>query len=168
MSAKTGGRTSAVLPTKEVIVNFDPVRVAAPFYLRCAALLLDYIVVLLAPVLLMLLGRYMGTDGTRLVAGNLNDTGWLIALVVAGSNFVLLPLASGRSLGKIATGLRIVRRDGREANIRNILMRNVLGYLLTAATLGLGYLLSAFTRTGRALHDLVGGTVVIYAEKRLK
>jgi len=38
--------------------------------------------------------------------------------------------------------------------------------LLTAVSLGLGFLVSIFSGNGRALHDYLAGTVVIYADKR--
>jgi uncharacterized RDD family membrane protein YckC len=33
-------------------------------------------------------------------------------------------------------------------------------------SLGLGFLMSVFSRKGRALHDYLSGTLVIYAQKR--
>jgi uncharacterized RDD family membrane protein YckC len=61
------------------------------------------------------------------------------------------------------TGLRIERRDGERAGFARTLLRHTLGYLLSLLTLGLGFLLAAFNREGRALHDLLAGTVVVRA-----
>ena len=168
MNSKADARAGKTARTRETIVDFDAARLSAPFSLRCGALLIDYILVLLAPVLMMLFGRYLGNDGTRLVGGNLSDTGWLIAIIIAASNFILLPMLSGQSVGKMATGLRVVRADGRDAGFMNILLRNVPGYLLTAVTLGLGFILSVFSNSGRALHDYLGGTVVVYADRKFR
>ena len=168
MSSRPAPKT-ALLPRKsEIVIDFVPERVAAPFFLRCGAMLIDYIVLLIAPVFMMLAGRYFGRDGARLVGGDLNDTGWLIAIILGGTNFILLPMFSGRSIGKIMTGLRIVSSDGRPAQPAKAALRNTVGYLLTALTLGLGFIISAFTRSGRTLHDLLFGTVVIFADRRLK
>lgn len=153
---------------REKVVNFQPSRVAAPFFLRCGAFLIDYIIFLLIPVGAMLLGRYLGNDGARLVGGSLNDGGWLIASLIGLTNFVLLPLFTGRSLGKMIVGLRIVRSDGGQAGIPQLLLRQVLGYILTILTLGLGFLVSALNGSGRALHDYVSGTIVIFADRRLR
>lgn len=153
---------------KEIVHNFEAARVAAPFFLRCGAMLIDYIVFLIVPVGMMLLGRYLGTDGARLVAGSLNDTGWLIAILIGAANFVLLPLASGRSVGKLVTGLRIIRADGRQANPIAIILRQTLGYLTVVLSLGAGFFLSAFTSSGRTLHDILFGTVVVYAERKFR
>ncbi len=164
--ADAGARKKAL--TKEKIVNFDAARLSAPFFLRCGALLIDYILILIAPVLMMLFGRYLGNDGTRLVGGNLSDTGWLIAVILGVSNIVLLPMLSGQSIGKFITGLKIVRTDGSDASVVNILMRNLLGYTLTALTFGLGFLISAFGSRGRALQDYLGGTVVVFADRKYR
>ena len=38
----------------------------------------------------------------------------------------------------------------------------------TAASLGIGFFISFLSSKGRALHDYVAGTVVIYADKRVR
>jgi uncharacterized RDD family membrane protein YckC len=82
-------------------------------------------------------------------------------------NHLLLPIWRGQTLGKMLTGLTIVNVDGTSLTISHLLRRNVLGYLITVFTLGIGFLISAFSRSGRALHDIIGGTVVIYGRKTL-
>lgn len=168
MSSSTAAKPAPAARDQEVVLNFEPERLAAPFFLRCGALLLDYILFLLAPVSMLLLSRYFGNDGARLVAGNLNDTGWLIAVLVGATNFVLLPMFSGQSIGKMLAGIKIVRIDGRQAGPVKILLRQLLGYAITLLTGGLGFLLSLFNRSGRTLHDYLFGTVVIYADRRYK
>jgi uncharacterized RDD family membrane protein YckC len=54
-----------------------------------------------------------------------------------------------------------VRANGEELSILRALARHLLGYALTALTLGLGFLISAFDSKGRALHDLIAATVVV-------
>ncbi len=152
----------------EVVVDFEPEKVRAPFFLRCGALLMDYIVLISIPVTGLLLGRYMGNDGARLLGGSLSDAGWLIAVLLAFTNFIVLPVFSGQTIGKMLAGLRIVRSDGRAASKRSILLRQTLGYLLSIATVGLGFLISVLGRKGRALHDYLAGTIVIYADRRIR
>ena len=151
---------------EQVIVNFDAERVKAPFVLRCAALCVDYMVVVLIPVLILLVGRMMGNDGSKLLGGPLNSMGWLIAVLLGLTNLVILPAVSGQSIGKALTGIRIVAINGEAVHFNQLLRRNMIGYLLTVLTGFLGFILAALTAKGRALHDYVGGTVVIYAEKR--
>jgi len=66
----------------------------------------------------------------------------------------------GATLGKRLAGLRVVARDGRPPGWRRSAARALLA-LASAAFLGLGFLLALFTRSGRALHDLLAGTFVV-------
>lgn len=168
MSANS--RTAAITPARrsEVVVNFDPVRVAAPFALRCGALTIDYMLVVIAPVSMMLISRYFGNDGTRLIGGSLNDTGWLIAIVIAVANMVLLPAFGGRSVGKAVTGLTIVGLDGEPASTGRVILRQTVGYAITAVTLGLGFFFSFLNKPGRAIHDYLSGTVVIFGKRNYR
>ena len=151
---------------REIIVDFVPERVKAPFLLRCGALLIDYIVVVLVPVVGLLLGRMMGDDGAVLLNSTFSTAGRLAAIMFALANLILLPVFTGQTIGKMLTGLRIIAIDGEPASSRQILLRQTVGYLVTAATLGIGFLAALFSNSGRALTDYISGTVVIYADKR--
>lgn len=153
-------------PRGEVVIGFSPETVRAPFLLRCGALLIDYLLIISAPVLFLLLGRYFGEDGTALINGDLNNVGWLIAVVIAIADLIILPSVAGQSVGKLIAGIRIVNRDGSMPGFKQMLFRQTVGYLTAAVTLGLGFMLSAMNRKGRAFHDLISGTTVIYAAKR--
>ena len=153
----------AITHKMERIVDFAPDRLRAPFALRCAALFIDYMVLLAAPVVWLIFEKLMNDAGTPItVGGYIWFLGGLLWLV----DFLLLPLFRGQTLGKMLTGITIVNRDGTSITLVTILLRNVLGYLLTAVTLGLGFLIAAVNPSGRALHDYVGGTVVVRARKR--
>ena len=138
-------------------VNFE--RRRAPFSLRCGALLIDYIIVVSVLAFATLLVRATG-DGLR---GDtlLLTSGYVAALAVAVLNFVLIAGLSGRTLGKWMAGLRIERRDGVPLSFGRALLRHLVGYPLTLLTFGAGFLLSVFNAEGRALHDLLAGTVVV-------
>jgi uncharacterized RDD family membrane protein YckC len=138
-------------------VNFE--RLRAPFALRCGALLIDYIIIVGTLAFATLLVRVWG-DGLR---GDtlLLTSGYVAALVVAALNFVLIAGFSGRTLGKWIAGLRIERRDGVPLSFGRALLRHLVGYPLTLLTCGAGFLLAAFNPQGRALHDLLAGTVVV-------
>jgi uncharacterized RDD family membrane protein YckC len=153
---------------REIIVAFAPEQVKAPFFLRCGALLLDYVLIVAFPVVCLLLGRVSGDDGAKLLNGDWNSAGWLIAILFAVADLVLLPAFSGQSIGKIAAGLRIVKLDGTPASTGTILLRQTVGYLITLLTGGIGFMISVFSSKGRALHDYLTGTVVIYAERNVR
>jgi uncharacterized RDD family membrane protein YckC len=75
---------------------------------------------------------------------------------------------TGQSIGKMLTGLRVVQTDGKTATLTNLLVRHLVGYPLTILTFGLGFLFSVLNSKGRALHDLISGTIVIYGQRRSK
>ncbi|HKP68263.1 MAG TPA: RDD family protein [Pyrinomonadaceae bacterium] len=154
--------------TREVIVGFSPEALKAPFLLRCGALTIDYIVVVAIPVIGLLVSRFSGNDGARLLNDGVNSAAWIIGVFVGIVNLVFLPMVSGQTLGKMLTGIRIVAMDGSAPHLGAIALRQTVGYLLVAVTLGLGYFISFFSRKGRALQDYVAGTVVIYADRRIR
>lgn len=150
-----------------VVVDFAPERLKAPFLLRCGALLIDYILLISVPVVSLLVGRFSGIDPAKLLNSEIINAGWLIMILLALTNLVILPMFSGKSVGKFLTGLRIVNTDGNLPSFTTILIRHLLGYPITVLTAGLGFLLALFNRKGRALHDFAAGTIVIYARRKI-
>jgi len=153
---------------EQVIVDFDAERLQAPFLLRCGAILIDYILLICMPVISLLLGRAFNYDGTKLLSSEISNAGWLIMILLAITNFVIFPMFTGKSLGKMLTGLRIVKADGNMPSLSSLLIRHLVGYPLTVLTLGLGFLFAAFNQKGYALHDFLAGTVVIYGRRKAK
>lgn len=154
--------------TQEVIVDFQPDQLKAPFSLRCGALIIDYIIFIGIPVAALLIGRSLGDDGRKLLDSQLNNAGWLIAFIILLSNFIIFPMMTGQTIGKMLTGLRIVNTDGTNVTIGRLCIRHFIGYPLTLLTLGLGFLLAALNSKGRALHDYLAKTIVIYGKRRIK
>lgn len=156
------------LPTKkrtvqaQKAVNFSLERVKAPFILRCAAFCIDYMLLIFVPIAWMLVTRFLGEPNTT---GALGTPVWVIGSILFVIDFLVLPMIRGKSLGKMFTGLTILKTDGSPVDVQTILKRNFLGYLLTLVTLGIGFLIAAFNTSGRALHDLIGGTVVVRGRK---
>ncbi len=148
----------------EKIVNFSPELLQAPFVLRCAALIIDYMLLVAVPLGWLIFGRVFG-DNTP--TAPLTPTVWLVIVLLWLINFLLLPLLRGQTLGKMLTGLTILNIDGTSVRLGHLLLRNILGYLITALTFGLGFLLSAVSSTGRTLHDFLSGTIVVRARKKL-
>lgn len=156
------------IKTKQVVVNFDVEHLKTPFQLRCGALLIDYILLIAIPVISILLARFKGDDGANLLNGEISNTGWLITVLLGLTNFVIFPLFTGQSIGKMLTGLRIVQKDGTYPSLGDLLIRHLIGYPLTILTLGLGFLMTVFNQHGRALHDYLAGTVVVYGRRRIE
>ena len=154
------------LRTERVVVDFNAERLKAPFLLRCGAFLIDYILLICIPVIGLLIARYTGDDGAKLLNSENNSTGWLIALLIGLTNFVIFPMFSGQTLGKLLTGLRVVNMEGDFPSFGKLLLRHSVGYFLTLLTGGLGFLFSVFNLKGRTLHDLLAGTIVIYGQRK--
>lgn len=169
MSARAERTVPVKRPRNEqIIIDFDAERLKAPFLLRCGAVLIDYILLICLPVVSLLLGRSFNYDGAKLLNSEISNAGWLIMILFALTNFVIFPLLTGKSLGKMLTGLRIVKADGNPPRLGSLLIRHLIGYPLTILTAGLGFLPAVFSPKGRALHDLLAGTVVVYGRLKAK
>ena len=135
-------------------------RFRAPFSLRCGAILIDYITLVAILAFSTLVSRVLG-GGARSWGNSSETAGIILAIVVAGLNLAVLPGLTGFTIGKWAAGLRILQQNGAEIGIGRALLRHFVGYPLSFMTLGLGFLIAAFTSRGRGLHDLIAGTVVV-------
>ncbi|MGB7069144.1 MAG: RDD family protein [Pyrinomonadaceae bacterium] len=153
------------LPDHEVVLEFSPEQVRAPFIHRCIALLIDYIILAAVPVVGLFLGKVLWASGGG--STSFGSTGWLVTTLLAITNFLIFPMINGQTIGKMLTGLRIVSSDGRAASMRSLALRHLVGYTATILTAGLGFLVSAIRRDGRSLADLIAGTMVVYARKRI-
>ena len=135
-------------------------RLRAPFPLRCGALLIDYIALVSLVVLGTLVSRMLGGGG-RAAGSSAETAGLVLAILMALLNLVVLPGFTGLTLGKWATGLRIERRDGGHIGIGRALLRHFIGYPLSFALFGIGFLIAAVSVHGRGLHDIIAGTIVV-------
>jgi uncharacterized RDD family membrane protein YckC len=147
---------------RERVIDFQPELLRAPFFLRCAALAIDYLIFILVPVLWLLISSPLSDSGAT---ASIAPAAWLIGVIASVVNILVLPLWRGQSVGKLLTGLTILNYDGTNIGMFTLLKRNLLGYFATLLTFGIGFLISAINRRGRSLHDLIGGTVVVRGRK---
>jgi len=85
-------------------------------------------------------------------------------LLIAGGYFTLFVAANGQTIGKMATGLKVVPAD--LANSRVSLGHAVLraaAYLVSALPAGIGFLPALFGADHRAIHDRLAATRVVKA-----
>ncbi|NNN06591.1 MAG: RDD family protein [Elusimicrobia bacterium] len=121
--------------------------VAGGFWLRGGAYMIDSLVVSIVGALV-----FFPAPAPVQTAGR---------ILTAVAYFTFVPvLWNGRTLGKSAAGLAIVREDGGPLSHLTTVLRYV-GYLLSLLPLGLGFFAAAFTKNKRALHDFVAGTRVL-------
>ncbi|TXS09720.1 MULTISPECIES: RDD family protein [Streptomyces] len=83
-------------------------------------------------------------------------------LVLVGGPVAVETLSHGRSLGKLACGLRVVRDDGGPIRFRHALVRGAMGAVEILGTFGVvGSIASLVSARGRRLGDVFAGTLVI-------
>lgn len=147
-------------PPARRIESHVRVRYRAPFALRCGALLIDYILLALILTVSTIIARLMG-GGARMAGGTAEKIGIVFALAAAVLDLGVLAGLTGKTIGKWTTGLRLERTDGRTPGIGLALLRHFVGYPVSFLLFGVGFLFAIVNPTGRALHDLIAGTVVI-------
>ncbi|MCL2464127.1 MAG: RDD family protein [Micrococcales bacterium] len=83
----------------------------------------------------------------------------LVVAVLVGAPVTVETLSRGRSVGKLAMGLRIVRDDGGPITVRQALVRALVGIIELWATSGvLAIIASAVHPRGKRLGDMLAGT----------
>lgn len=87
----------------------------------------------------------------------------LLAILV---NRLLLPAATGWSLGRSLFGIAVVRRDGQPIGPWRLLLRD-LAHLVDTVPLFLGWLWPLIDSRGRTFADLIAGTEVCEVEGRV-
>lgn len=83
-------------------------------------------------------------------------------LVLVGIPIAVETLSHGRSLGKLACGLRVVRDDGGPIRFRHALVRGAVGVVEILMTFGVvACIASLVSARGRRLGDVFAGTLVV-------
>ena len=86
----------------------------------------------------------------------------LLALVSVGLPTTMETLTRGRSIGKLATGLRTVRDDAGPIGFRHALTRALVGFVEIWALFGVPALVSGLVNSkGKRLGDFAAGTYVV-------
>ena len=85
---------------------------------------------------------------------------YALLFFLASTYFVFLHYYAGRTLGKMAVGIRIVSSDGKEIGLWESFMRWV-GYYISAVFIFAGFIWSVFDRDSQAWHDKIAGTYVV-------
>jgi uncharacterized RDD family membrane protein YckC len=84
-------------------------------------------------------------------------------LVILGYPVAFETFTRGRSLGKMAMGLRVVREDGGPVRFRHAFVRGLLGVVEIWLTFGTVALIASLASAkGRRIGDYLAGTVVVH------
>jgi uncharacterized RDD family membrane protein YckC len=89
----------------------------------------------------------------------------LVGLLVWGSITIVLMKRHGQSIGKKATGIKVVRSDGSPVSLsRLIWLRNVVNWIISIIPLyGFIDALFIFGESRQCLHDKIADTIVVKA-----
>ncbi|MER8015401.1 RDD family protein [Streptomyces griseoluteus] len=127
---------------------------------RALAVLIDLIVAVLVyiAVVIGLVAATSSLDDAAQAA--LSVAAFLLVLV--GGPIAVETLSHGRSLGKLAFGLRVVRDDGGPVRFRHALVRGGVGMIEILMTFGVvACIASLVSERGRRLGDVFAGTLVV-------
>ncbi len=137
----------------------------ADVWTRFAALILDNIILYVLGTIsgfvvgflaAMLLPAQSQTDG------NFTVLGALVGLAVqVGYHVYFLTQHNGRTPGKMAMRIRIVKVNGEKLTVLDAFLRNFVGYIISGLMLGLGYFWAFIDPQRQTVHDKIAGTLVV-------
>ncbi|MFF8832699.1 RDD family protein [Streptomyces sp. NPDC015131] len=147
---------SGVVTGDAVVLGLQPARVPS----RALALVIDLVVVW-GVYLLISVGLALATaslDEAAVTAVSIAS----FLLVLVGGPIAVETLSRGRSLGKLACGLRVVRDDGGPIRFRHALVRGAMGVVEILMTFGVvACVASLVSARGRRIGDVFAGTLVV-------
>jgi uncharacterized RDD family membrane protein YckC len=80
--------------------------------------------------------------------------------------YVIFTYAKGQTPGKMLLGLHVVDVNGNRPNLKQVLMREVIGKAISALALLMGYLWIIWDHRKRGWHDYIGGTYVVKRKRK--
>ncbi|NYE96555.1 putative RDD family membrane protein YckC [Psychromicrobium silvestre] len=144
---------SSIVTGEAVVLELRP----ASFAARSLSALIDVVTIVLLYILSLLV-IFSTIRNLDQAAGTAIITGLLIFYTVIVP-VTLETLTRGKSLGKYAMGLRVVRDDGGSIRFRQALIRGLLGFFEFYMSFGtIAFLVSIFNQKSKRLGDLVAGT----------
>ncbi|WP_330339614.1 RDD family protein [Streptomyces sp. NBC_00557] len=127
---------------------------------RALAVLLDLAVAVIAYVVVSIVVVVSTASLDEAAQTALSIATFLLVLV--GGPIAVETLSHGRSLGKLALGLRVVRDDGGPIRFRHALVRGAIGVVEILLTFGvIACIASLLSARGRRLGDVFAGTLVV-------
>jgi len=150
------GITEDLVTGEAVVLDLRP----ASFLTRGLALLLDYVVIAFAAIAISVALTPILDISDEALGAAVSLVG--VVMVIVGIPVTVETFTRGRSLGKYAMGLRVVRDDGGPIRMRQALVRGLLGFFEIWLTQGsVAIIASLSNRRGKRLGDLLAGTYVV-------
>lgn len=138
------------MPNEQFVttINAVPTVKYAGFWVRAAALLIDSLIM---SVLQLIIGLAFENWVLKIVISSIIYLGYAVLMITTYQ----------ATLGKMAVGLRVERTNGERIGLWRTMLREIIGKFCSAITLGVGYLMVAWTKKKQGLHDKIADTVVI-------
>ncbi len=144
---------SSIITGEAVVLELRP----ASFAARALGLMLDLLVYFVLLMFMSLLIGGMLPDLDDAAGRAVMLSGVVLCLVIIP--VAVETLSRGRSVGKLAVGLRIVRDDGGSIRFRHAVIRGLVGFLEIFLTFGgLAVAVALFNDKSKRLGDIVAGT----------
>ncbi|MFK4228034.1 RDD family protein [Streptomyces sp. NPDC019890] len=147
---------SALVTGDAVVLGLQPAKLPS----RALAVVIDLAAVWTAYILVSI--------GLALATASLDEAAVMAVsiatflLVLVGAPIAVETLSHGRSLGKLACGLRVVRDDGGPIRFRHALVRGAIGVVEILMTFGVvACIASLVSARGRRVGDVFAGTLVV-------
>jgi uncharacterized RDD family membrane protein YckC len=91
--------------------------------------------------------------------------GSLLGLIIGFGYYIFMTHKYQATLGKMAIGAKVQAQDGTPLSLNQIVLRETIGKLASSMTLGIGYIMVAFTQKKQGLHDIIAESVVVYTDQ---
>jgi uncharacterized RDD family membrane protein YckC len=151
-----GAAVSDLVTGDAVVLGLRPARLPS----RGLAVLLDLVVYVTGYVIVSVGLAFATASLDEAATAAVTVASFLLFLV--GVPIAVETLSHGRSLGKLACGLRVVRDDGGPIRFRHALVRGAMGVVELLGTFGaVACIASLVSERGRRLGDVFAGTLVI-------
>ncbi|CEG27403.1 RDD family protein [Bacillus sp. B-jedd] len=162
-------QTDYAIPEQQVVTSANTPQFGSPGYtiysneqVKFAGFGLRFVALILDSIILSIAGGIIGAI-FMISEGELGST--LLSFVIGLAYKAGLEGSSKQAtLGKMVLGIKVIGPDGGRISYGRAIGRYFANFL-SAITLFIGYLMAAFTKEKRALHDFVAGTYVVKVNK---
>ncbi len=149
---------------EQQVVSFD----LAGLDSRVLAFLIDLVLISVVALLAYGIGTYSlqnpGIDSPGL--GRAFTPIYLLLFFLGSSYFVILNGYSGKTIGKMLMGIRIISEEGGPIGFWQSFVRWI-GYYISAIFLFIGFIWSVFDPNFQSWHDKIAGTYVVKEKKAI-
>lgn len=144
-------------PDRQIEVNALP---KAGFWLRVVATLIDTFLVFCMQFVLGLLLALTGfaTTGS---SGEIGGVVMLFGYIIGFTYYIVFTGHGGQTPGKMALRIKVIHRDGGDIGYSRAAFREVIGKFISGLIFCIGYLMVAFDKQKKGLHDRMADTYVI-------